>query len=414
MKRGDVAILVSLKDMRGTLFASSRKLFAASEVLEKAAQRPTGVRADDPIQYVFLLEIQGDAGAMATLAPLDGSRSLESFSGTNYRPYLDETVKTEPGEPAVPQPLDFKAFTTFLALVAGMPADTKGLFTEDAAGELLHLEAVIAIATPLAAEATLANAFPRLALFWMHHNLDAVIAKQAASWLQIGFILRQLNIYHEAFRHVAGAYPNWPWDKKHDELPDDVLDAIKQRSKSVREFRKDIDLRLSTLSVQMGPRFVTSRQEPNEYHTSHVFQDWITSHLILLDQIEMGTSADEGAIHPTSCPALCGHSRDCLTVAGFYRIISKGGDAYLSADQLVAGNGLLSKASLPVSGWDEGKVRKRLSQLKERAAQIVAPMLTSNSSFKEKETLGYLTCVEPPEGVPWDDGEEADGMEGLE
>lgn len=126
-------------------------------------------------------------------------------------------------------------------------------------------------------------------------------------------------------------------------------------------------------------------------HTLQLWRDWVCEHIRNLDDQD-----DREGDGSPPVGAFCKHEKgECLTVAGFYRVISRGGDSYLPADEVVA-------------NWNqdldfhEATIRATLQRLKSKASEIVKDLVVS--TVKESNAkLDYLTCIEiESEDVPWE------------
>jgi len=131
---------------------------------------------------------------------------------------------------------------------------------------------------------------------------------------------------------------------------------------------------------------VNHHNDPDGWVVVNIWRDWIAEHLSHLTRREAG---DNGSPHST---LLCSHEKgdDCLTVAGFYRALRKGGDAYLPADKVIDEEWWNSE----YFHYDEKVVGQRLVALKGHASEIVKPLLDSHLQYAERDNLEYLTCVE--------------------
>ncbi|GAB1736754.1 hypothetical protein NU219Hw_g8785t1 [Hortaea werneckii] len=143
------------------------------------------------------------------------------------------------------------------------------------------------------------------------------------------------------------------------------------------------------------------------YDTVNLWRDYIADHLSLLKLLAAAPSDGVSTArptptcsHPTNANSLAKTATpECLTIAGFYRLLYQGGDAYLPADEVE------SKWNAEDYGDDFKTIRTYLAVLKKRAKEIVGPLVKSNLFLDERERvrLEYLTCVEVGR-LPWDDG----------
>ena len=434
-KKGDLAIIIEVDDLSKTLLLPSDALGRASDLLRRAARSvaDSGKRAEHAtdIRFAYLLEADMNASSMPVLSNIDLQQALETFKHTNRRPYaypldsdsnLGGEVKNEKGDAAenAAPPIDWiKAYRSFFSVITG--TSHHRIFGDDATDALPLIESVIAIARSLCAVPSLEKTFNKMLLYYIDNKtLWAAIAEEAASWLLIALAVEgdSALAYKEALRHLAGLFPTWPWATPQKEIPQNVMAIIDKKSREVRFRRYDIDQELFTLSLQTeakikGQRgyiesaYVSQTNEPCIYSTLNLWRDWISEHLACIYH---------GGEQDFKLPAstLCDHKvRDCLTVAGVYQFIYKGGDAYLPAQNVLS---KWNKAGFP--NYDEAEVRENLNLLKARAAKVVEPLVASTLQYVDKDKPEYLTCIEVnAEDVPWakidqEDDDEMDDMDG--
>jgi hypothetical protein len=240
-----------------------------------------------------------------------------------------------------------------------------------------------------------------------------LIAQEHVRCPKIGIALKNLPVYEEAFKHLVGIGANSKTGVHFAGLDGEIQATIQRRSRELYNLRRDVneDLLLISLvpahpAIRQYPSSTVSQQnEPDAYSTVNIFSDWIAEHIGYL----RGDTS-----HPPREYYMCDHSGGCKTVAGFYRAIAAGGEAYLPGD-------------LVWDQFDEGflydpdgerifdcdVVKEPLAELKAKASEYVAGLVKSTLHLPSRDELDYLTCVNVgPEDVPWDvnckDGESED------
>lgn len=357
---------------------------------------------------------------MPKIVPVEAGftqQQLEKSASFSYATHerSDLKIKDEAAdEPGMP-PLETDWMKTYECVLSTIASPKSALrFGRDATKVLQQLEPALQVATSLEVISTMKSLFQNHILEWIgNKTLYQAIADQPPSWLLVGLKLRQNLIYKEAFAHLAGNYPNWPWSRPKDTLPPTVLASIETHSKDLRTLRDRIDTELLLLWPVKNNLFVTQNTAPPEFFTASRFLAWFREHLMLLRQDEVGLPAATDSSIAAGKSLICDHSASCRTVGGFYRTIARGGDAYLPADEaavsIMKGTGYSNKESV---------VRKCLADLKAQAAKIVAPLVKSATQFSHVDRVVYLTCVEVrEEDMPWseehNEGSE-DGEEDME
>lgn len=240
--------------------------------------------------------------------------------------------------------------------------------------------------------------------FQLKHQLWEAVAQDAARWLMLALKLEHSLIFKEAFVHVVGNFPNWPWSVPISAFPIALQNSIEIKSSQLHEQRRSIDWKLMflTISALQDPKDLASpllpaspNSNPTAWITTNIWRDWISNHLAALeDPSDVRKFPTELCVHPEDA--------ECLNVAGFYRRIEEGDGAYLPIGAVLSNwnekrlNGNLHAES----GWSKA-VRADLATLKKAAKELVEPLARVNLQFRGR--LDYLTCVEvKDEDLPWD------------
>ena len=434
--KGEVAIIIDPDNLSKTLLLPSELPFCSSTLPKQMAM---SINSDEcgEIKSAFLLEVNQDISQMPTLSPLDPSQTLQDFNEAQLRPYSrsiaaakantpsnvvkEEKVKAEPDDdsgsgisgetvtadaPTSLPPIDWiKAYETFLSIVTGTTQRRR--FDKDASLALPQIAGVVSIANRYNAVSALENTFNGLLLQYINNkSLFPSIATHADSWLVIGLIMKNSNVFEEAFPHLAGCFPEfWPFAKLKERIPGEVFAAIEAKARTLRYSRYEVDHELLTLGLatMVGDQdaFVGQNAAPVAYDTLNVWRDYICEHL---GYVKTSTGGDKLNLESKKSPT-CNHKDVCLTVAGFYRLLGKGGDAYLPTDEV-----------LKKEWWNKERykcdnigIRQNLAILKTQAAEIVKSLTESTLQYEQKDQLRYLTCISMRDvPQPWEKEDEDD------
>jgi hypothetical protein len=341
---------------------------------------------------------------MPAIALPDGLQSSESLRHDNHKTYDAAvrdatTVKSEAsGHAEEKSSIDWtKAYEVFLLCVV----KRGGIGIRKDPSDARHqLEAIITIAKHLDAIPAVENAYMRYMMNIDHHRLYCAISEEPESWLGIGLEMKDQNVFKEAYRHVVGRYVTHRQSLTR--LPDHVVQSLEKHATRLRCLRWKVNNDLLMLFPIRDRRYFPQREIP-ESITGNIWQAWVREHLYLLEQDDLGTSE----IEPDGGHrgAICKHDSQspCRSLVGFYQIISKGGDAYLPAEETV------HRAN--VEQESEGTVRRCLAELKRKASELVQVIATSKLLLAGKDNVPYLTCIEPePEDIPFATGDDDDDV----
>jgi hypothetical protein len=291
-----------------------------------------------------------------------------------------------------------------------------GVSRKDLAAALPQIEAIVSIAQEYGLAHEVQGDFDSLFLEYIGNgSFWELIAKEPIRCLKLGIALKNLPVYEEAFKHLVGIGANSKASTHFPGLPDETQAIIHRRSRELYNLRRDVneDLLIISLAAESTPPpqypsiTVSQHLGIDAYSTLNVFRDWMAEHIACL--------RDDAPKKPAP-HYLCDHKHRCNTVAGFYRSIAAGGDAYLPIDTVWDD---FNNKFLETGGdWDD--VKSPLDALKMKASKHVRGLVKSTLHLPSKDELDYLTCVAVgPEDVPWDvsgkdgESEDADGDRAL-
>lgn len=138
--------------------------------------------------------------------------------------------------------------------------------------------------------------------------------------------------------------------------------------------------------------YVSQLNNPIAYSTVNLWSDWFREHLGYLLYKDDPDGDDSPPVS-----ALCDHKEgECLTDAGLFRMISKGGDSYLPAEAV------LENWNRAYFKPDDATIRATLQKMKSKATVIVKDLVQSTLNGSN-DKLDYLTCIDiEDEDVPWE------------
>ncbi|KAK4543148.1 hypothetical protein LTR36_005926 [Oleoguttula mirabilis] len=443
LSTGDVAIVFNAAELKTTILLDSMTLarqmpeFAQQHCLDNTMASRAAVKLNGGVRLLFVLErIGGDNGipalaskALDTAAPAaDVIIAPETTTKADAKRVKKEPADNGDGSPeqrqASRQPdTDWaRAYECFFRGMMNMPSISVrqvGL-PNNATSALPLLEGVLVIAERYECILTVGSAFKSLSNDWIsNRTLYAAIAAESARWLTLAVKLESDLVYKEAFVHLVGQHPIFA-SRSVDRIPEHVMASIVAQARELKMKRYKIDqqLLMTTLRVEKPPgkgklapvsEVVGQHHAPMVYNTVNLWRDWLTEHMSYLHAIT-GSAEDEEAEDVPTMPeatALCVHPEragssttdsrpECLSPAGFYRLLARAGDAYLPAEHVI---GSWNRKEY---GDDPGAVRANLVVLKARAQEVVGPLLRSRLQLAGggREGLRYLTCGEVGR-VPW-------------
>ena len=208
-----------------------------------------------------------------------------------------------------------------------------------------------------------------------HHTLYSAIAENPPRWLKLAMALESPSIYQEALIHCAGSWPHWSWDVPCTSIHPKVLGIVAAKATDLEILCLRVNQELFVHSLSVAGKAVSLGCSSESWVVVQVFRDWVAH------QIELNREANTAR------------------KGTFYRLMRKGGDAYLPSAELysvlhgIKGNGM--------KFWDA--VEEDLKALKNFASTAVA-QLTKNNLILDVEAAGieYLTCaIVNKEDYPW-------------
>jgi hypothetical protein len=413
LKDGDLLISLDPHDYSKSYLVDSRDFCKASEAFARLYSSAVAASEECVIEHelkgFLILHV---AGSTLELLPVPLDCALEYVTRTleheEYRiPVAEEAkIKVE----FDPKTADNSVATNWskacdsLIRIVFARKRTRGVSKTDLAAALTQIEGIVSIAQQYGLAHEIQSGFDSLFLEYIgNHRFWELIAQQPVRCLKIGIALKKLPVYEEAFKHLVGMSANSKAGKHFKDLPDEVQAIIQRRSQELYNLRRDIneELLLISFSTQENRKSpqeypsstVSQHNRPDDYSTVNVFRDWMAEHIGYLRGNTSGPAPEY---------YLCDHKRGCDTVAGFYRVIAAGKEAYLPGDTVWE---TFSEAFLhdPAEGeFGSEVVKVPLAALKEKAAEYVSSLVKSTLHLPSKDELEYLTCVTVgPEDVPW-------------
>ncbi|KAK3110355.1 hypothetical protein LTR53_015435, partial [Teratosphaeriaceae sp. CCFEE 6253] len=283
------------------------------------------------------------------------------------------------------------------------------------------VEGVMTTAEHYGSVQTLRPAFKSWTTDWnSSKSLFPAIAARPREWLILAIKVRSKLVYDEGFVHLAGQYPT-----RLSNVPLEVKDLIISTSRNLRYLRYDIDKQVDNLTFgtenKAGSRApgkaivgqsvahpVDIEWQSDLWALVNIWRDCKRVHLKHIDADQDQLPDDLLCEHAT--PEHAPHPA-CLTLAGLYRTLHRGGEAYLPVEKVVA---KMKRAQFDPK---PATVRQYLALLKLEARRIVAPLMESGLQLDGRERLGYLTCGQVGREAPWpgeDLEEEEEGEEDVE
>ncbi len=207
------------------------------------------------------------------------------------------------------------------------------------------------------------------------HALFVAIWKDPPRWLNLSIALQSASILSEAVIHLAGCWPKWLWPTSLKTISPEVLQLVAAKAKTLQDLRNNVDREILQNTIAQNDRPVTLTDSYETWLVVQLFRDWF------LDQQNYYRKV--GKSH----------------YGTFYRLMRKGGDAYLPAEKQLEILTGLDRGMLGM--WEE--VGEDLKLLKEFAQGTVA-QLCKNGLMLDVEEAGvqYLTCLDiGAEDFPW-------------
>ncbi|KAI9844333.1 MAG: hypothetical protein M1837_005637 [Sclerophora amabilis] len=261
---------------------------------------------------------------------------------------------------------------------------------------LSQTESLICLATIYSSFATIRSHVGNL-LSEHRQALYTSIAENPFRWVKVGVALESSTIFTEAVIHLAGMWPLCPWlqPERSSSIPPKVLDLVVAKAKALANKRAKVDRELFLGTGVMNGREIIRPSSSSSFSSSsngyvvdaNFLETW-TAVQIFRDWLAQSISA-----------ARASRSEH---VAPYYRLLRKGGNAYLPYEEV-----LKVLEALPIDdGSDVGTwqgLAEDLTRLKKRASGVVKHICKNNLMLSEQTTgIEYLTCTEVGmEDLPW-------------
>ena len=420
LKDGDLLISLGTDDYTKSFLIDSRDFCKASESLARlyssSVAASEGCAIEQELKGFLIFHV---AGSTPEILPVPLHCALSHVTPTLKAAQKSDEVKIK--VESDPKTTDNSIATDWSkacdSLLRSVFARQRahGVSRKNLAAALPQIEGIVSIAQQYGLAHEIQSDFDSLFLEYIGNGrFWELIAQQPVRCLKIGIALKKLPVYEEAFKHLVGISANSKAGTHFDGLPDDIQAIIQRRSRELYNLRRDIneDLLLISISTQNNSKTpqkylsstVSQHNRPDDYSTVNVFRDWMAEHIGYLRGNTSG---------PAPGYYLCDHKRGCNTVAGFYRVIDAGREAYLPGD-MVWDTFKDSFLHDPEEGEFGSEVVKiPLTTLKDKASKYVSGLVKSTLHLPSKHELDYLTCVTVgSEDVQWDvsgkDGESED------
>jgi hypothetical protein len=288
---------------------------------------------------------------------------------------ISPPVTTECGVP-------YKVCRVYNDLFLMMHQKTPDIDPDDVLIALEHIELLIRIANYYRC-LELIRPYMRDHLLSFGKPLYKAILRNSPRWLRIAICLESISIFQEAIVHIVGQSPySWEpviWSC----IPDDVVGLIGSKVDKLRDLQQTIDRKLTLSGIAIDRIAVPLHEQTFEtWLIEGYWRDWFIQAL----------SRADGA-----------RKRGEKNVdAAMYRLMAKGGDAYVPIDFLIAKvKGLGHK--IHYEEWDWHEAAKDLNLMTDYAQKLVKPLCVNHSMLDlDEECIEYLTCtkVESDE-LPW-------------
>lgn len=221
-------------------------------------------------------------------------------------------------------------------------------------------------------------------------RVAVAIMEDPPKWLNLAILLECAPWYEEAMTHMIGAHPirpgNWtPLSELN--IPESVLCIIATRSKMIQRLVDHVNGNLLLAVMRKGKgdesQPISLFRDYEQWVVASLWRDWLTEQLRGVRCILRDGS----------------HRNDPHKIGTLYRLLSKGGDAYLPSRDIQ--NDLTE--SVADHAWDD--VQEDLDFFKNFASNEVAALSHNALELKIEEhanEVGYLTCAKVTEDdAPW-------------
>ncbi|KAI9048946.1 hypothetical protein LZ554_006796 [Drepanopeziza brunnea f. sp. 'monogermtubi'] len=232
------------------------------------------------------------------------------------------------------------------------------------------------------------------ALMNFGRDLYLAIMHDPPRWMQLAYYLESAPIFREGLIHAVGSYGWWPWSSFHPpEMFAQTIEVMNRKLSELEALRSAAADSLDAAQLQVGDVDLTADSLTSAtadiWSVGQQWKSWFNGAL---------AEADNRA--PQSNPNL-EHTRR-LDHAGVYRLILKGGDAYLPLEEVLDRLEATRPdgAKVPSKGRE---VERTLKTMKDYAQEQVAALCVNNSMLPVEEVgLDYFTCINLKDSeMPW-------------
>ncbi|KAF1981286.1 hypothetical protein K402DRAFT_238842 [Aulographum hederae CBS 113979] len=227
------------------------------------------------------------------------------------------------------------------------------------------------------------------ALLELGNVLYGAIARDAPRWLHLAEEVKCSSIYKEALVHIVGSWPVYKWRTPKRTLSPHVLRLIERKAERTRDLCSELHHDLFLNSIKADDDLpVTMVKDFETWIVVQAWRDWLSSEFVKI--------LDPKTQNP-----------DPSKVGRVYRLLRKGGNAYLPQSQLVK----RLKRKMEQYAWEE--VGDDLELLKKYAQDLVERSLKNRLMLNADEmNLGYITTVDiKDDDLPWVGAAASDRMD---
>ncbi|KAF7879505.1 hypothetical protein EAF04_000701 [Stromatinia cepivora] len=222
-------------------------------------------------------------------------------------------------------------------------------------------------------------------------DLYSAIRQDPPRFLILAAKLQCTPIFKEAFVHIVGQFPSWPWPTPQDRVDPTLGKFIEKKTDDLQKKKHKVtDALFQSCLVKDGVRVSINNLEKTTFDLwvmVQIWHDWFSQQL-----------------HK------CAHARlheHASVEKNMYRLLAQGGDAYLKIDDVMS----MVEPFKAVSEarewghWEKDQVELQLNIMKGFAAKKVKDLMVNelmgDSSGVDSE-LAYLTCTKVDEyELPW-------------
>jgi hypothetical protein len=259
--------------------------------------------------------------------------------------------------------------------------------TNDISVALQQAEALIRIAE-LYGSIPVVRPYLGYCLMQFGRDVYAAILRDPPRWFQLSLYLESAPIFKEAVIHIIGNYSYWPWSTVQlSDFPEDIKgpgSLFERKLAELKTLQDGVDRIFLTSAIKIGgeeiPLDPTDKKTINTWLVIQLWRDWFTRSI-----------TKTGLPTPTKCMD-----------GTIYRLIAKGGDAYLPLETVFNTIKALREPNRMLK-VDKQEIEEDLKLMKDFAQKEVRLLYVNNSMLAVDEAgIEHLTCtrVENDE-IPW-------------